>query len=306
MGWIRSCARLLGIIVVIIVVVVMVWVLCFAARSTVVDYRHTRSRLSQTVGACTIVPVLYAHRGGICSAPENTLAAFRDAVAHGAEGIETDVQLTVDGHPVLCHDSTGARVCGQAATIGSLTLEQVRRWDLGYGYGLTTLEEALLALPTTPFSVDIKSKHPNAPRHVIDVINRCEAAGRVILTSFRAATLRRVRDLGYTGRTGLAQTEVIKLLLAPAPILRSRPLQGVVAQLPCTFFELDLCSKAVVDRCHGLGLEVQYWTANEPELIKRLMTIGADGIVTDHVAVARRALDVALVSHSGSNTGTCQ
>jgi glycerophosphoryl diester phosphodiesterase len=49
-------------------------------------------------------PLVFAHRGGRKHAPENTLAAFRSAVARGATGIETDAFLTRDGVVVLSHD----------------------------------------------------------------------------------------------------------------------------------------------------------------------------------------------------------
>ena len=49
-------------------------------------------------------PLIMAHRGFRGVAPENTMAAFRAAVAAGADGIELDVHLTRDGVPVILHD----------------------------------------------------------------------------------------------------------------------------------------------------------------------------------------------------------
>lgn len=46
---------------------------------------------------------LLAHRGGMGRAPENTLAAFKQALADGADGYECDVCLTQDKQPVLVH-----------------------------------------------------------------------------------------------------------------------------------------------------------------------------------------------------------
>lgn len=68
---------------------------------------------------------LVAHRGYPESFPENTLLGFQQAVVHGACCIETDVQCTRDGVPVLFHDSTTRRLTGVSGSISGRTLEQL-------------------------------------------------------------------------------------------------------------------------------------------------------------------------------------
>ncbi len=82
-----------------------------------------------------------AHRGGAGLNPENTLAAFRDAVARGADGAELDVQLSADGQvvvfhdyalkPEICRDVSGAWIKKPAPRIKDLTLAELRRYDIG-------------------------------------------------------------------------------------------------------------------------------------------------------------------------------
>ncbi|MFA5884449.1 MAG: glycerophosphodiester phosphodiesterase family protein [Acidimicrobiia bacterium] len=48
--------------------------------------------------------ITFAHRGGRAHEPENTLRAFRRGLELGAAGLESDVWLSADGHPVLVHD----------------------------------------------------------------------------------------------------------------------------------------------------------------------------------------------------------
>jgi glycerophosphoryl diester phosphodiesterase len=71
-------------------------------------------------------PKLVAHRGYARAFPENTLAAVEAAIQAGAQWVEIDVQLTADGFPVLFHDRTTDRMCGESGTIGERTLAQVR------------------------------------------------------------------------------------------------------------------------------------------------------------------------------------
>ncbi len=85
-------------------------------------------------------PLNIAHRGGAGLMPENTLAAFRDAVARGCDGAELDVQLTRDGVAVVHHDfrlmadvarRDGAWLTVPGPRIKDLTLEELRAFDVG-------------------------------------------------------------------------------------------------------------------------------------------------------------------------------
>ncbi len=84
--------------------------------------------------------LVIAHRGASGLAPENTLAAVRAAIDTGADGIEFDVQLSADGHPVVYHDLTLnpdlTRLDGQwldkrGPAIRTLTLAELQRYDVG-------------------------------------------------------------------------------------------------------------------------------------------------------------------------------
>ncbi len=227
--------------------------------------------------------------------PENTLPAFRLALELGADALETDAHLTRDGHVVLSHDPTGARMCGVHRAIGEVTLADLRHWDagalfrnaagvrsrVGMGFRIPTLDQALRELSGVAFNVDLKSRHPEMVPRVLDVIDRAGAADRTLVASFHVDALREVRRRGYRGKTGLAQAEVVRLLVMPASALAWFPLPGAAAQLPHRMYGINLGTRTVVDRCHRLGLEAHYWTVNDPALATRLLDVGADAIMTD-------------------------
>ena len=105
----------------------------------------------------------YAHRGLFDkSAPENSLAAFRRAVEHGF-GIELDVQLTADGHVVVFHDYTLARMCGEDVRVSELTLAQLKQYRLLKGqYEIPTLQEVLDEVGgRVPLLVELKGESTN-------------------------------------------------------------------------------------------------------------------------------------------------
>jgi glycerophosphoryl diester phosphodiesterase len=237
---------------------------------------------------------LYAHRGARLELPENTLPAFRRALDVGANALETDCHVTRDGHVVLSHDATGARMASVACAIADATLDEVRAWDMGRGFvdregrhhggegfRMPTLEEALVELRGVPLNVDVKSRLPGAAERVVDVVRRARATEATLLTSFDARTVRRVRALGYEGPTGLAQAEVLRLLFLPTRALRVFRLGGVAAQLPHRQGPVDFGRRRLIDKCHALGLVVHYWTVNDPARARALLALDADGIMTD-------------------------
>ena len=76
---------------------------------------------------------VWAHRGASSEAPENTLPAFELAVTQGADGIELDVQRTLDGRLVVCHDETIDRTSNGTGAIKDHSLEQLRCLDFSGG-----------------------------------------------------------------------------------------------------------------------------------------------------------------------------
>ncbi len=242
---------------------------------------------------------LYAHRGAPKEVPENTIPSFLRAIKLGATAIETDAHLTSDGHVVLSHDPTGARAAGVPRRIDESALDEVRSWNVAAGHGrlgvftMPTLAEALAALPDTPFNVDCKPPGPAAAEALVREVRHARAQDRVRIASFDARTLRHVRRLGYEGATGLGQTEIARLALAPMPLLRASPLEGTAAQVPVRAMGVRLDTRRFVDRCHALGIVVHFWTIDDPREALRLAALGADGIMTDDVREIAKALRLA-------------
>src|SRR5690625_7581403 len=109
---------------------------------------------------------IFAHRGASKYAPENTMAAFKFAYELGAEGIETDVQLTKDNIPVLIHDERVKRTTNGTGYIKDLTWNQVKQLDAGSwfskkftGAGIISLDEFLQWIQFKPLYLNIELKN---------------------------------------------------------------------------------------------------------------------------------------------------
>ena len=87
-------------------------------------------------------PLIISHAACAGHAPENTLAGIRKAIELGAEGIETDVQASADGVPVLMHDLTVNRTTNGSGDVAALSLAELRALDAG-GESVPTLAEVL-------------------------------------------------------------------------------------------------------------------------------------------------------------------
>jgi len=221
---------------------------------------------------------IYAHRGASAELPENTMAAFRRAMELGVDALELDIHATRDGVLVVCHDPDGRRMSRVAKRLADVTWDEARRWPVGDGgEHMPTFEEVIRAFPSVPLNVDLKRDIADA---TVALVRRLDAEERTCLASFEASTLRRVRALGYRGPTGLARAEVAAALAFPA-VLRRGPwrCRARRAQLP-----LYLARPWIIARMKALGLDVDFWTIDDPDLARRLVALGADGIMTNDPA----------------------
>lgn len=243
---------------------------------------------------------LYAHRGASAERPENTMPAFERAVELGVDALELDVHATADGRLVVVHDDTALRTCGVPAPWAELELAAARRLDAGWGFvaadgtrpfagrgiRVPRFEEVLEAFPAHAINVDVKRQ---GARLLLDVVRAQRAEARVTIASFALGPLREIRAAGYGGETGLSQPEVAALLALPAIAWRALPRTGTAAQLPTRAGRVRFDRLPFIAKCHALGLRVDYWTIDDVDEARRLLALGADGIMTNDPAAIRPA-----------------
>jgi glycerophosphoryl diester phosphodiesterase len=227
---------------------------------------------------------IFAHRGTTeLGAQENTIEAFEHALACGADYLETDVQATKDRRAIIFHDSNLTRLLGISQKASALSLAEIRKLGESRGVQVPLLEDLLLKFPNARFNIDVKAQ--NAVSETVATIEKMSANNRVLVSSFsskrRLAALRALPGVATSADSGR-----VLLLLVGTGLRSSRIIDAALAgldalQIPTHAWFLRLDTSSIIEACHQRGVEVHYWTINDPTEAKRLQRLGADGIVTD-------------------------
>lgn len=233
-------------------------------------------------------PHVFAHRGLVLDAPENTLLAFLKALSAGATHIETDVHASLDGIAVISHDADLIRLAGRPERVDQLTMSELRRINLGEGQSFASLSEVLEAFPEARFNIDVKTDAAAEP--TARAIVEANATARVLVTSFSEDRRRRATDLIPGVATSASAPVVLKAVLAAALGLTGparRVLRGFAAvQVPERVRLIRVVTPRFIRAMHALDVEVHVWTVNESSAMRRLLGLGVDGIVTDRCDLA--------------------
>lgn len=217
--------------------------------------------------------LVLGHRGASATHPENTLAAFREAVAQGADGVELDVRLNAAGELIVHHD---------AWYRDGRTL-----WDVPLSaapFGTCDLTAALDACSGLLVNVEVKNSPGDLGgdhvRHsvdvadaVVDLLDAREWVDRVIVSSFDALTLERIVERSADLPTGF---------LIADPRSRESIIEEIADRGHQAVHPWDPCVDAdLVDRCAAVGLSVNTWTVNDGARAVELASFGVDAVITD-------------------------
>jgi glycerophosphoryl diester phosphodiesterase len=230
-------------------------------------------------------PWVVAHRGASLDRPENTIAAFREAEAQGADAVELDVRRTGDGALVVHHDAAIPGV-GAIIELDRVTLRE-------HAPLVPDLDAALRACAGMWVDVEIKNS-PADPdwdpdRTIVPtvaaVINEAGASGRVLVSSFDPGTV------AEAARCGLKTGWLAGRAVDPIEAVETIASAGHVAFLPNAGGLAGDSAACVAEAAHAAGLLVLAWTVDDPEEIRRLARSGLDGLITNIPATALSALE---------------
>ena len=255
-------------------------------------------------------PMIVAHRGSSAQAPENTLPAFQLAWKQGADAIETDLQLTKDGHIVCFHDKDTKRLAGQQLAIANATLEELRQLDVGRiqpqdseralrswngdqykGTRIPTIAEVFATVPAgKKIFIEIKC----GPEIIDPLLRELATSGltpdQIVVIGFDSALLKSLKERDPKWQVAwlcsFDKRANGKPRNAPAKVLKTLKEMRALA-LMSGRGDVD---KGLLDQIRAAGIEHYVWTINDPKLGPTSKAQGVDAIITDLPAEMRAAL----------------
>ena len=232
-------------------------------------------------------PIAFAHRGGACDWPENTMRAFANAVALGYRYVETDVHVTADGAVVAFHDDSLDRLTDQKGLIGAVSWQTVRGARTG-GEPIPLLEDLLDTWPDLRINID--AKHDAVVRPLLGVIDAMKAHDRVCVASFSDRRLVGVRRLSGGRICTAAGPRTIARVRMAGYRVPTGPIAAACAQVPLRYGRMPIVDERFLSGAHRQGVPVHVWTIDDAAEMERLLDLGVDGIMTDRPAVLKEVL----------------
>ncbi|MGC2697411.1 MAG: glycerophosphodiester phosphodiesterase [Candidatus Angelobacter sp.] len=206
--------------------------------------------------------LLLGHRGARNYAPENTIAAFDLALAHGVQGFEFDVRCTRSKQSIICHDGKFNRM-----VVRRSTLEQIRA-NCSVDANPPCLEDVLEFYSRTAF-LNIEVKVRGMEQVVLQAVKRFPPQRGYFISSFLPSVVRKLHDLDGSLILGAISKSYWHLRR-----WKVLPVSYVVPHY-------GLLTPKLVNDLHAAGKTVITWTVNDSLHMRRAADLGVDGIISD-------------------------
>lgn len=232
-------------------------------------------------------PIVIAHRGDKTYAPENTLAAFRQAAAKGADAIELDVKLTADGQVIVLHDQEVDRTTNGVGNIKNISFAALRNLDAGSWFSKGFISEKVPTLSEV-FETVGKLVHINIELtnyatpwddlilNVVGLVKKHKIQDRILFSSFFFRNIKKASLMLPDAQCGLITKSGFMGFWG-----RNFGWRGKFLSL--NPFVTDV-NPGLVNRIHAAGKLVNAWTVNSEADISEMIRLGVDGFITDDPA----------------------
>ena len=221
-------------------------------------------------------PIIIAHRGASGYEPENTLRSFKRAIQMGAPIIELDVYVCKTGELVITHDDIIDIKTDGKQTIGDVSYDVLKKFDVGKGEHIPLLSE-VFDLVNKQAIINIELKGPGTVRPVAQLIThyinkKKWPADRFIISSFDHYRLLEFKKYVPSIKTAV--------LFEGNPIGYSDLVKHAKADYALMHYQW--ITKEFVSEAHRKNIKVFAYTINNKQKAEKLLLLGVDGIITDY------------------------
>lgn len=228
-----------------------------------------------------------AHRGASKSAPENTMAAIKQAIADGTDCVEIDVQETADGTVVVFHDSDFMKLADMNLKIWDATMKDLEDIDIGSWFAPEFKNERVPTLADVldtckgKVGIYIELKYyghdVQLEQKVVDLVENHGMSDEVVIISLSVDAIEKMKSLRPRWKTGLLMSVVA----------------GDLSKMETDLLAVNasFASRSFVSSANDAGKGVCVWTVNDPIGMSTMISRGVNGLITDKPAVARSVLE---------------
>ena len=231
--------------------------------------------------------LIYGHRGARGIAPENTLASFQACLDTGVDRCELDLHLSSDGQLMVIHDRTLKRTTGRRGKVSQHTAQELMQMDARHNTPawptpcpIPTLEQLFAQCPFVHWQLEVKEASTTRAADIVRAIEQLSACfglqDKIVITSSSRTVLQAAQSLAPHLARGLV-----------AEYAWLDPIK-TAQRYGCSLLVLKwtLATEQRLRKAQQAGLHVSVWTVNEPALMRRLVTYGADSLITDFPGLA--------------------
>lgn len=241
-------------------------------------------------------PHLIAHRGASGSYPDSSLLAFEKALEFHTDILELDVHLSKDRKIIVSHDDSLLRISGLDWKISEEKLNKLKKADIGAtfqssdgafpyknsGLQVLTFHELVTAFPQARFNIELKPNDAQLATTLRKYILKKNLGDRVVVASKHALALETYRKTDQPA--SMTSAHLNDIVWAYIYWFFNKDLKDTpyeLLQLPYQYV-----NKSLVDYFHKHNKKVHVWTVNDTADIRRMLSIGVDGVMTDHPELA--------------------
>jgi glycerophosphoryl diester phosphodiesterase len=210
--------------------------------------------------------LLIAHRGASAYAPENSVESFKKAIAMNAKAIECDVRISKDKKLVVIHDDKIDRTTKMKGFVKDYDASQLKE------FGIPEFEDFLKLMKENSVILLVEIKEPGSEKKALSLVKDYRLESRVIIVSFFAEVIEKVKKLDSMIRTGY----IFSRIESKSPIE-----VALSAKADLILPRYSLVDKDMTHEAHENQLKVFTWTVDSKETAEEMIKLGVDGIASN-------------------------